>query len=80
MPIKTEVSALQRLPRPWNSDSLAKAKEQTPFGDLPSRLSRRRNVGAELQRSWLLAAASAESDSSGNGRDKDGPLHLHHLL
>ena len=48
--------------------------------ELPSRLRSGRNVGAELQRSWLLAAASAESDSSGNGRDKDGPLHLHHLL
>ena len=43
---------------------------------LPSRLSRRRNVGAELQRSRLLAAASAESNRSDHSRDKDGPLHL----
>ena len=67
-------SALRFCP-PWQS-----TKEQTPSGRLPSRLSRRRNIGAELQRSRLLAAASAESDSSGNGRDKDGPLHRHHLL
>jgi hypothetical protein len=63
-----------------NRSSLANAKEATPFGGLASRLSRRRNVGAELQRSRLLAAASAESDCSSNGRDKDGPLHRHHLL
>ncbi len=43
---------------------------------LPSRLSRRRNVGAELQRSRLLTAASAKSNHSDQGRDKDGPLHL----
>jgi hypothetical protein len=49
--------------------------EEEPVGELPSRLSRRRNVGAELQRSGLFTAASAESDSCDNSRDEDGPLH-----
>jgi hypothetical protein len=51
-------------------------EEEEPVGELPSRLSRRRNVGAELQRSGLFAAASAESDSSDDSRDEDGPLHI----
>src|SRR5690606_22969647 len=50
------------------------------LGKLPSRLDRRRNVGAELERSRLLTTASAESNSSDDSRDKDGPLHPHHLL
>lgn len=76
--IRAEIGA--PIPALKSPTSSAYAKKAKPFGDLARRLRRRRNVGAELQRSWLLAAASAESDSSGNSRDQDGPLHRNHLL
>jgi len=50
-------------------------RREVAVGELPGRLSRRRNGGAELQRNGLFTAASAESNSSDDGRDEDCPLH-----